>query len=171
LGEDPIFDTNVAAASDSLLTVRRVDLLRNLNIDAKTPDIDPFKRNEKGKAIKLDDGNAIQCAVWHLSLQRLLSKNFASKKIEEDDKLNGKLRESIDQVANVVNSIPTRYKLTGRDPNGKVKLSADALQDYLFKAADYLVNSDNDNEGLIRDQVCDWFKRKSKNSIICNTVP
>lgn len=168
---DFIFDTNVAAASDSLLTVRRVDLLRNLNIDAKTPDIDPFKRNEEGKEIKLDDGNAIQCAVWHLSLQRLLSKNFASKKIKEDDKLNGKLRESIDQVANVVNSIPTRYKLTGRDPNGKVKLSAGALQDYLFKAADYLVNSDNNNEGLIRDQVCDWFKRKSKNSIICNTVP
>lgn len=167
---DFIFDTNVADASDSLLTLRRLDLLDMLGIDAKTPDVEPYKGTTE--KIFSDKKNKIDCAVWHLSLQRLFSKGFASKKIEEDDKLKGKLRENIDQVANVVNSIPTRYKLTGRDPNGKVKLNADVLQDYLFKAADYLVNFDNDGSGkLIRDQVCEWFQNNNISGLKCNSNP
>ncbi|MGB9080014.1 MAG: patatin-like phospholipase family protein [Desulfuromonadaceae bacterium] len=167
---DFIFDTNVAAASDSLLTVRRLDLLYRLNIDARTPDIEPFKRNNtENEKVELDNGKEIECAVWHLSLQRLLAHDFASRKIEDDDNLKGKLRENVDQVASVVNSIPTRYKLTGRDPNGNIELNADTLQDYLFKAADYLVNDDNDNGGLIRDQVCAWFKQKGMQGTLCDT--
>lgn len=167
---DFIFDTNVAAASDSLLTVRRLDLLRILNLDVRTPDIEPFKRNDtRNERVELDNGKEIDCAVWHLSLQRLLSKDFASKKIEDDDKAGGKLRENIDQVANVVNSIPTRYKLTGKDPNGKVQLNAEALQDYLFKAADYLVNYDNDmGSNSILDQVCAWFRQKGVHGTKCD---
>ena len=96
---------------------------------------------------------------------------FASEKIKDDDTLKGKLRENIDQVANVVNAIPTRYKLTGRDPNGTVQLQADALQDYLFKAADYLVNYDNDSGGSIRGQVCDWFKDHQVSGLKCGATP
>ena len=152
---DLLFDTNVAAASDSLLTARRLDLLDELGIDATTHNVNPFNKFP----LKLDNGEEIDCIVWHLSLQRLLSDNFAFEKIEEDNKLKGKLRKNIDQVANVVNSIPTRYKLTGRDPNGEVNLKADTLQDYLFKAADYLINYDDyDKKGLIREQVCAWLK-------------
>lgn len=160
---DFIFDTNVAAASDSLLTVRRLDLLNMAHIDARTADIEPFKRNE----CDLGNGKKIECAVWHLSLQRLLASNFAEDKIKEDNNLKGNLKTNIDQVANVVNSIPTRYKLTGRDPNGKVKLSEEALQDYLFKAADYLINYDNNNDGLILKQVCEWFRQKGMQKEIC----
>lgn len=155
---DFIFDTNVAAASDSLLTARRLNLLKELGIDATRHNVKPFNTFK----LELDYGKKkIDCSVWHLSLQRLLSDDFASEKIEEDNKLKGKLRKNINQVANVVNSIPTRYKLTGKDPNGEIKLKADTLQDYLFKAADYLINYDNDDKGLIREQVCDWLKTKN----------
>ena len=42
---DFIFDTNVAASSDALLAARRIDLMGQLNVDARGLDIKPFQLN------------------------------------------------------------------------------------------------------------------------------
>ena len=75
-------------------------------------------------------------------------------------------------VAEVVNAIPTRYKLTGKgnDPQGQgeVKLSPAVLQDYLFEAAGYLIHLDKGSDGSpILKQVCGWFTKKGLQGLQC----
>ncbi len=167
---DFFFDTNVAASSDALLAARRIDLMNQLNVDVRGLDIVPFQTNTGDDRIWPDpdpyDDLRVECAVWHLSLQRLLAPDFASRVSKDDDYLKRHIKE----VAEVVNSIPTRYKLTGKDPNSDKELGSEALQDYLFKAAEYLLYLDNDENGVpLLARMCDWFESKGMKGLKCRT--
>jgi hypothetical protein len=166
---DFFLDTNVAAASaDALLMGRRISLLDQLNVNARGMDIDPFQLNTGDDRIRPDlaphQDLRVECAVWHLSLQRLLSTGFASEAVKRNDDL----REDVRSVGAVVNAIPTRLKLMGKDPRRDTELSSEALQDYLFRAADYLIHLDNDQTGTpILKRACDWFAERGVRDIKC----
>jgi NTE family protein len=156
---DYFIDTNFASTSDALLMARRLDLLDLLKIDARTINVDPFQMN-------VPVGYA-KCAVWHISLQRLLAHSFASRAIKEDENLRRKIKE----VADVVNDIPTRYTLTGKDTHSNTKFESETLQDYLFKAAEYLIRLDNDGcDTLITKRVECWFAEKEKDEKKCECL-
>jgi len=168
-GIDFFLDTNVAAASaDALLMVRRINLLDQLNVDARGTNIDPLQFNTGDDRIRPDTAPhqdlRVECAVWHLSLQRLLSADFASEAVKRDDDL----RDDVKYVAAVVNSIPTRFKLMGKDPRSDTELKSETLQNYLFRAADYLIHLDNDRTGTpFLRRICDWFAERGVRDIKC----
>lgn len=168
-GIDFFLDTNVAVASaDALLMTRRTNLLDQLNVDARAMDIVPFQPNTGADQIRPDlaphQHLRVECAVWHLSLQRLLSSDFASEAIKRDDDLWADVRH----VGAVVNAIPTRFKLMGKDPRTEAELGSSTLQNYLFRAADYLMHLDNDRTGVpILTRVCEWFAEKGVRDIKC----
>jgi len=86
-------------------------------------------------------------------------RSLAREAIKGDENLRRKIKE----VADVVNSIPTRYKLTGKDTHSDVEFESETLQDYLFRAAEYLIRLDSDSEGTpITKRVEDWFAEKEK---------
>jgi Patatin-like phospholipase len=166
---DFFLDTNVAAASaDALLMARRINLLDQLNVDARGTNIDPFQLNTGDGQIRPDlaphQNLRVECAVWHLSLQRLLSGDFASEAIKRDDDL----WEDVRYIGRVVNAIPTRFKLMGKDPRSDTELGGDILQTYLFRAAHYLIHLDNDRTGTpILKRACDWFAERGVRDIRC----
>jgi predicted acylesterase/phospholipase RssA len=168
-GIDFILDTNVAAASaDALLMARRLSLLDQLNVDARAVDIDPFQINAGDDRIRPDLGPhqdlRVECAVWHLSLQRLLSAGFAREAVKRDDDL----RDDVRYVARTVNAIPTRFRLMGKDPLSDTELGDDVLQTYLFRAANYLIHLDSDQTGTpILKRTCDWFAERGVRDITC----
>jgi len=152
---DFLFDTNVATASDALLTSRRIDLLRALDIYVDDADLVPYKTTD----IWLDDEGkkTTPCQVWHLSFQRLYSPSF--------EMALGKLDKSQDHLRDVrklVNGIPTRYKLT--TVNG---YSPESVQDYIFTAAKTLIRDDKIESTLILKKVCDWFMEKKLPNLNC----
>jgi len=100
----------------------------------------------------LDNDDKIYCGVWHIGLPRLLSPDFQKYAIQA-----GIPEAKIKELATIVNSIPTRYKLTGTDKDGK-DITADKLQEYLFMAARYLVNYDRDKNGKpVLEDVREWM--------------
>ena len=168
-GIDFFLDTNVAVASaDALLMTRRINLLDQLNVDARGTNIDPFQLNTGDDRIRPDlaphQDLRVECAVWHLSLQRLLSADFASEAVKRDDDL----RDDVRYVARVVNAIPTRFKLMGKEPLSDTELGGDILQTYLFRAANYLIHLDSDRTGTpILKRACDWFAERGVRDIKC----
>jgi predicted acylesterase/phospholipase RssA len=168
-GIDFFLDTNVAAASaDALLMARRMSLLDQLNVDAREINIEPFQVNAGKDRIRPDlaphQDLRVECAVWHLSLQRLLSTDFASEAVKRDDDL----WEDVKHVAAVVNAIPTRFKLAGKDPRSDAELPSETLQEYLFRAVNYLIHLDNDRTGTpILKRACDWFAERGVRDIKC----
>jgi predicted acylesterase/phospholipase RssA len=168
-GIDFILDTNTAASfADALLMTRRINLLDQLNVDARGKNIEPFQLNTGDDRIRPDlaphEDLRVECGVWHLSLQRLLSADFASEAAKRDEGL----REDVKHVADVVNAIPTRFKLMGKDPRRDAELSSETLQDYLFRAANYLIHLDNDRTGTpILKRACDWFAERGVQDIKC----
>jgi len=171
---DFVFDTNVAKASDAMLTARRTDLMSDLNVDVRTPNIEPFQPNIGEDSIWPDQYDAdlrADCAVWHLSLQRLLSDNFARKaaaRSTDPKKDKEALAKDITNVAQVVNTIPTRYKLKGKDQNNAA-LDTGTLQNDLFDAASYLMYLDSDKENVpILKRVCDWFADRNIRDLHCS---
>lgn len=164
---DFFYARNVSAASDALLSARRIDLLHELNEHPGENGIDPFQPNIGPDAIYPDPDDILQieCAAWHLNLQRLYSKEFGGKTVRDDKKLRGEITE----LAEIVNSIPTRYKLTGDGPSADADLDSKALQDRLFKAANYLIHLDKgENEQSLLQQVCDWFNQKGVQDLKCS---
>jgi hypothetical protein len=166
---DFFLDTNSAASfADALLMARRINLLDQLNVDARGINIDPFQLNTGTDRIRPDlaprHDLRVDCAVWHLSLQRLLSTDFASEAAKRDDGL----REDIRHIADVVNAMPTRLKLMGIDPRRDVGLSGETLQDYLYRAANLLIHLDNDQAGTpFLKRACDWFAEKGVRDLKC----
>ncbi|MFA5072613.1 MAG: patatin-like phospholipase family protein [Nitrospirota bacterium] len=164
---DFFYARNVSAASDALLSARRIDLLNQLNIYPLEPGMDPFQPNTGPDAIYPDPSDHLQveCAVWHLSLQRLYSGEFGGDVVQK----NPALKKDISELSAVVNSIPTRYKLTGDGPSDAPHLDSDALQESLFKAAHYLLYVDRDENGNpILEQVCNWFIQKGIRDLQCD---
>ena len=168
-GIDFLLDTNVAMASaDALLMTRRLGLLDQLNVNARDANIEPFQLNAGDDRIRPDltprQDLRVECAVWHLSLQRLLSADFASEAVKRDDDL----RDDVRYVAAVVNAIPTRFKLMGKDPHSDTELSSETVQNYLFRAANYLIHLDNDRTGMpLLRRACDWFAAKGVRDLAC----
>ncbi|HVO65533.1 MAG TPA: patatin-like phospholipase family protein [Syntrophales bacterium] len=155
---DYFVDSNVAESSDALLAVRRGDLLDQVNVDVivyedgRTEIDAPFHNQPDKERIFLDNDREVYCDVWHISLQRLLSPDFKKYATQA-----GVSEEEIDNLASIVNSIPTRYKLTAKDKDKK-DIPPDMLQEYLFTAAYYLVNYDRDKGGKpILGQVQEWL--------------
>ena len=148
--------------------VRRINLLDQLNVNARGMNIDPFQPNTGDDRIRPDlaphEDLRVECALWHLSLQRLLSADFASEAAKRDPGL----REDVKHVADVVNAIPTRFKLIGKDPRRDAELSSETIQDYLFRAANYLIHLDNDPTGTpLLKRACDWFAERGVRDITC----
>jgi NTE family protein len=154
---DYFVDSNIADSSEALLTVRRNDLLYQLNADGWEDDqrVSPFHiKQDERESIELDYGTVVKCGVWHISLERLLSTDFQNYAMQA-----GVSAEKIKELAVIVNSIPTRYKLTGKDKDGK-DITPDKLQEYLFNAAEYLINYDKDKEGMpMLEQVRAWLNQ------------
>lgn len=164
---DFLYARNVAAASDALLSARRIDLLTQLNQFPGESGIDPFQPNIGPDAIYPDpqDYLQIECAVWHLSLQRLYSEDFGGSAVKEDKKL----RDEIKELAEVVNSIPTRYKLIGDGPSDDARLTSHELQAHLFKAAHSLLYLDRGEDNkLLLERVCEWFEQKGVRDLQCS---
>ncbi len=145
---DFLFDTNVARASDALLSQRRLDLLAQLAIDGAAPDMEPFRSEV---VIALKSGRPARCAIWYVGLPRLYSGAFTKA-------VGGNEKDEFSRVARVVNSIPTRFALTGvKDPGGQSP-SSDALQEDLYTAAADLLRLDRDAGGVAPLQrACEWF--------------
>lgn len=153
---DYFIDSNIVASSDALLTVRRSDLLDQVNVEMEVdgPQIDPFCSQQDNKTIFLDNDREVKCGFWHISLQRLLSTDFQKYAIQA-----GVTEEKIKELASIVNSIPTRYQLTEKDKDGK-DITPDVLQEYLFTAARYLINYDRDKGGKpILSQIQEWLNK------------
>ncbi len=164
---DFFYARNVSAASDALLSARRLDLLNQLNIYPLEAGIDPFQPNVGPDAIMPDPYDYLQaeCAVWHLSLQRLYAEDFGGSAVKSDSALKKEIRE----LADVVNSIPTRYKLTGEGPSDASHLSTHALQEHLFRTAHHLIYLDQGEDGVpILTRVCTWFAQKGLRDLNCN---
>ncbi len=164
---DFFYARNVSAASDALLSARRLDLLHQLNIYPLEIGIDPFQPNIGPDAITPDpyDYLQIECAVWHLSLQRLYSEDFGGSMVKNNNALKKEIRE----LADVVNSIPTRYKLTGDGPSDASHLSSHTLQERLFRTAHYLIHLDQGEDGTpILKRVCSWFAQKGVRDVNCH---
>jgi len=71
---------------------------------------------------------------------------------------DGQRKAEIKTLAGIVNSIPTRYKLTGEGPSDQSNLDSLTLQNSLFKAARFLMYQDRGaDDTSILDQVCFWF--------------
>jgi hypothetical protein len=164
---DFFYARNVSAASDALLSARRLDLLNQLNIYPLEPGLAPFQPNTGPDAIRPDPYDILQveCAVWHLSLQRLYSEDFGGAEVMN----NEKLKKEIKELADVVNSIPTRYKLIGEGPSDYLNLGSRTLQDDLFKTAHYLIYLDKgEDESPLLKQVCNWFSQKGVRNLACD---
>lgn len=156
-GFDFIFDTNAATASDTLLSTRREDLLRRIDIEIENGDIDTPLGEEfdiyKNKNDQKKYGEAT-CSTWHISFQRLLARNFRpggeNYKRERDRYRHARL------VGLVANVIPTRYRLTGVEP-----FTAKELQDYIYEAARLLICEDSTIRSDGASQASDARKREA----------
>lgn len=161
---DFIIDTNAVAATDSLLTARREDVLENIGIDVTRGDIeDPFAKEFSIFPRNSEDADK-KCSAWHISFQRLLSHNFIAA---------GDFAGDLDryrharQVGLVVNSTPTRYQLTGVEP-----FTTKELQDYIYEAGRLLVREDRDPRKEVSgplQKTCRWFTEEMKlPGVACN---
>jgi len=160
-----LIDPNALAASDVLLTVGRRRLLAELGIDVDRVDLRPWvKIAHVSKRFP-----EISCYVWHLSFQRLLATSFPSHG-------QPSIYSHSRQVGLVVNSIPTRFQLTGVTP-----FTSMTLQDYIFEAARLLIHNDGeartDKNGAeifvpyIRLMCEGFFERSDENCISGTAMP
>lgn len=168
---DFIVDTNVATSSDIMLTARRKDLMKDLTQfgddvgfesyrDAEA--IEPERTAAKTEIKMLQEKLPIKCSVWHITFQRLHSRAF--ERGYGDSFLSAERLQFLRRMRKVVNSVATRYKLTET-----LGYSPEAVQDYLFKAADILVREDKNESGRrILDLACDKFKRWGLPGLKCD---
>lgn len=171
---DFFVDTNIMAASDALLSSRREDVLKEVKIGVNEIDINPYKDFSFKISPEKEDSPEAACKVWHISFQRLASPDFAYE--AKLSSLAYEYAEDVRRIAGVVNGIPTRYKLAGKDPTTGKKLCPEILQDYIFKATSMLMLDDrgrlNENgkpeKNLIIEDVCKWFAAKGIN---CRNIP
>lgn len=145
---DYIVNTNVLDAMDALFLHYHHQLLSGVRIVTEGV-LSPFvprisyESRPFGEPVKLD------CAVWHISLQRLVDPSFMIQSRDEIERLLPEFMKLRREVGDPVNAIETRFKLTG--PSG---FSDKELQDLLFKAARLLVQEDR---GSPLKRVCQWF--------------
>jgi len=167
---DYIFDSGtVLASTDVMLTQNRKLILEKV-FSSDTVDIGFQSFNEKSK-IKVSPANSEyndpkitkECAVWHLSFQRLYSYEFENAFAGQD--VNQ--RQYLDRVRKVVNSVPTSYRLEESQEGYEPK----TVQDYIFKAANILIRKDRvsddrtnrgDNNKFIYQKVCDLLVNQWK---------
>ena len=128
-------DTNALAAANVLLYHSRLNLLREVGIDAtrswQAP-VHEFPLFPDGEA------GAVACLAWHVTFDRLLAGELAGE---------GPGTRAAD-VASIVKRIQTRYALIG--PDGR---TPEELQAALFEAARLLLREDR--PALAR--ACGWF--------------
>lgn len=167
---DFIVDTNVATSSDIMLTARRKDLMRSLTSSDNNVGFNSYFESKNSGAKSKTAATEIEmlqeklpgCSVWHINFQRLYSRGFEQSygdNIRSPERL-----QLLQNVRKVVNSVPTRYKLVETEG-----YSPEAVQDYIFKAADMLIREDKDDSGgPILDVVCDKFKKWKLSGLKCN---
>ncbi len=158
---DFIFDTGTVLASSDVMLAQNRKLILEKVFSPTTSDIGFQSFNEKSKirvssAHYENDDHEIpaECAVWHLSFQRLYSPDFERVFARKDvNQL-----QFLKRVRRVVNSVPTNYKLE----ESKEGYEPKTVQDYIFKAANVLIR---------KDKICDArFNQCEKNQLIYKKV-
>jgi predicted acylesterase/phospholipase RssA len=159
---DFIFDSGSVLASTDIMLAQNRKLILEKVLGPDTSDVG-FQSFNKKSTIRVSPANSKkndpeitkQCAVWHLSFQRLYSHDFESVFARQDVSQ----LQFLERVRKVVNSVPTNYRLEESQEGYEPK----TVQDYIFKAANILVRKDktcNDrsnqcnNNQLIYKEVC-----------------
>lgn len=167
---DYIVATNLATSSDVLLSLRRMDLMKEWipsdDVGFQSyRDVVPIRTKFSEFTADIAP-NVPSCSVWHITFQRLYSQEF--QRAYGGNNPDSELNQSLRRMRQVVNLVPTRYKLKPISD-----YSSEAVQDYLFKAAKILVTEDakvGEKGGMDRrilDMVCDKFKGWGLSGLKC----
>ncbi len=138
---DFIVDTNVMDSSDVLLTLRREDTLHEVGFKEKDIGSKPYQEF----AVFPNDPNGPQCAVWHLTFQRLVERYWPD------------LPEAAQRVGKMVNQVSTQFRLQASGH------TAQEIQDSLYEAARFLVKEDEES----RRKACTWFRQHGFADLPC----
>ena len=144
---DFLFDRNAISATDTLLHLRRDDVLRLLNI--KTDSITETAIHSVDLLTVTDHGesNRGKCSVWHISFNRL----YSLYRAYQNPELARKAKLFHYRLAQAIEHIETHYKLRG--PEG---CSPEQIQEFLYEAAHALVLDD----ARTLDGIYSWFKEQ-----------
>ena len=134
---DHIFDTNLNDAFDDLLSNHREEMLKVMGYPDERVGQRSFWTYRPFRDSQGSVNRALECHVWHLSLQTL-------RRIEPDPKGGKRLSET-------VNGIRTLLKLRGAGEGDE-----DRLQQALFDAARLLVNEDRAALEEARRRMREW---------------
>lgn len=167
---DYVFDSGTVVSSTDIMLARNRKLIMEKAINFDPQDIG-FKAYNPNSTIKFpaamaansSDENSQDCAVWHLSFQRMHDQQFEWTYARRNiNKL-----QFLDRVRKAANSIPTRYQLSESQDGD----SPETVQDFLFKAAEILVRQDKEcnqsdneckNDKFTYQKVCDLLVRDWK---------
>ena len=158
---DFVFDRNAMNATDTLLTLRRDDVLRRLDIKTNTSYDTALHSVDLLTVTNHGESNRGRCDVWHISFSRLYDLHHAYERRRDPDdhelfkkgdpELTRKAKLVHFRLADAINRIETHYKLKG--PKG---CSPDQLQDFLYYAAHALVHDD----ARTLERLYPWFDQR-----------
>jgi hypothetical protein len=158
---DFIFDRNAMNATDTLLKLRRDDVLGRLGIKTNTSYDTALHSVDLLTVTNHGESNRGRCDVWHISFGRLYDLYHAYERRRDPDdrevirkgdpELTRKAKLVHFSLAKAINRIETHYKLRG--PKG---CSPDQLQDFLYYAAHALVHDDTKT----LERLYPWFEQR-----------
>lgn len=158
-----LINPNALHAADVLFQRYHAFFLRELGLNDVSGN--PYQEIPLPRQLpmRLNGGLALDCAVWHIALARLMSPSLSGaappgsggspEKWQRFQSMNA-------EVGEPVNRISTRFQL--RDSKGRAPRD---LQDLLFKAARLLVREDRSRP--LR-AACDWFKARGFDRVWCS---
>ena len=156
---DYIFDSGTVLASTDVMLAQNRKLILEKILSSEKGAVGFQSFDEKSKitvSSANSENNDLECVVWHLSFQRLYSRDFESVFAGQDVSQ----LQFLERLRKVVNSVPTSYRLEESQEGYEPK----TVQDYIFKAAKLLIRKDKvcndrvnqcDSNQFIYQKVCD----------------
>ena len=132
---DLLFDRNAISATDTLLRLRRDDVLRVLDIKTDTSYSTAIHSIDLLTVTNHGESNRGTCDVWHISFSRLYSLYRYYERHNRELARRAKLFHY--ELGKAIYNIETHYKLRG--PKG---CRPEQIQDFLYYAAHALVHDD-----------------------------
>jgi hypothetical protein len=148
---DFLFDRNAIGATDTLLRLRRDDVLRVLDIETNTSYDTAMHFVELLKVTNHGESNRGKCNAWHISFSRLDDLYKYYQRERGNGELARKAKLFHYKLAEAIDHIETHYKL-----RGPKSCSPKDIQDVLFYAAHALVHDD------VRtlESIYSWFEQR-----------